>query len=159
MHVLTQSPAIRKISKLFLVSCAMLVLSAAQAGGIYKWVDEHGVVHYSQDPHGQTSQEMKLKIPKTSTGNKESSAETAKKSEDSPSDAQKNAEKQAAAKDEKEVRQKNCQIAMKRLATITAGGRLYEVNEKGERIYWDDATRKAKQEEAQKNVDEWCGQE
>jgi hypothetical protein len=48
---------------------------------------------------------------------------------------------------------------MKRFATVTAGGRLYEVDEQGERHYWDDATLKAKQAEAQKDVDQWCGQE
>ena len=48
---------------------------------------------------------------------------------------------------------------MKRLATITAGGRLYEMDEKGERHYWDDETRKGKMADAQKDVDKWCGQE
>jgi len=163
-------PAIIKIITLLSTACVALVLSTAQAGGIYKWVDAQGNVHYSQEPHGQSAQEMNIKIPKTSdsadsaeestakSDTKNASDKTAEKSSDG-NDAQTNAEKEAAAKDQKEVKEKNCQIAMKRLASINAGGRLYEVNEKGERSYWDDNTRKAKMEEAQKNVDEWCGQE
>ena len=55
-----------------------------------------------------------------------------------------------------DIRKKNCGISKKRLAAINAGGRLYEVNEKGERSYWNDATRQAKMAEAQAQVNEWC---
>jgi hypothetical protein len=163
MELLTKSPAIGKIALMLLAPCVALILSTAQASGIYKWVDEQGNVHYSQDPQGQAAEELKLKIPKSSGGDSSSAqgdhqdAQSADKA--SSGDAQAKAEKQAAAEDQKEAKAKNCQISMKRLATITAGGRLYEVNEKGQRLYWDDDTRKAKLEEAQKNVDEWCGQE
>lgn len=159
-------PLIGKNSLILLAIGALFVLPAAQAGGIYKWVDEQGNVHYSQDPQGHSAEEMKLKIHRSSTEEGESAEKTAQ--DDSAAQGEKNqgkdeaqtkAEKEASAQDQKEAKAKNCQIAMKRLAAINSGGRLYEVNEKGERNYWDDNTRKAKLEEAQKNVDQWCGQE
>jgi hypothetical protein len=138
------------------------MFSAAQAGGIYKWVDKNGNVHYSQDPQGSASQEIHLKIPKASGDNdsgdnSDAPAAAAKKADkDKP---QEKAKQEAAAISQKEAKEKNCQISMKRLAAISAGGRLYEVDESGERNYWDDDTRKAKLAEAQKSVDQWCTQE
>jgi len=163
MDLLTKSPATGKFSPLFLLICLAFIGPAAHAGGIYKWVDEQGNVHYSQDPQGQSAEELKLKIPKTSSDDEGATKTEPKAADDADKtqadDAKQKAEKQAAAQDQKEAKEKNCQISMKRLATITAGGRLYEVDEKGERHYWDDDTRKAKLEDAQKNVDQWCAQE
>lgn len=139
--------------------------TAVCAGGIYKWVDEKGNVHYSQDPQHQSAQQMQLKIPKsssTSTGQETApaTAQDANKDDGEQKEGQNEAVKEAdAKKQEQETRKKNCQIAMQRMAGINAGGRLYEVDEKGERHYWDDSTRKAKLAEAQSNVDEWCNQE
>lgn len=138
------------------------LFAAAHAGQIYKWVDEHGNVHYSQSPQHQSAKEMNIKIPKHS----QSSTESSNQSEQNKTESQENGQAdgngqdpEAVAQKQKEARKKNCQIAMKRLATITTGGRLYEVNEKGERQYWDDNTRQAKLADAQKDVDQWCGEE
>ncbi|MGD8938092.1 MAG: DUF4124 domain-containing protein [Gammaproteobacteria bacterium] len=139
--------------------------AGAQAGGIYKWVDKEGNVHYSQDPQHLSDQPMNIKVPKSS-----SSQETASSKEESPTAAEpqtgdagqteeQKALEEAAARKQQEAGKKNCQTAMKRFATITAGGRIYEVDEQGERVYWDDNTRQAKLAEAQQDVDKWCGQE
>lgn len=144
-----------------LVFC--LAVFAAQAGEIYKWVDKDGSVHYSQDPQNQSAQPMKIKIPKTTSSSDENSnqAEPAAPQDtpEQPNAGEDNALKETTAKKQQEAHEKNCQIAMKRLATITAGGRLYEMDEKGERHYWDDETRNGKMADAQKDVDKWCGQE
>jgi hypothetical protein len=148
-----------------LVLLGLVVFCASvQAGEIYKWVDEEGNVHYSQDPQHRSAQPMNIKVPKSSasteTASNREDAATAVKSQPSDADqTEEQAQKEAAARKQQEAEKKNCQIAMKRLATITAGGRIYEVDEQGERIYWDDNTRKAKLADAQKDVDEWCGQE
>jgi len=128
--------------------------AGAQAGGIY-----------SQDPQHLSDQPMNIKVPKSS-----SSQETASSKEESPTAAEpqtgdagqteeQKALEEAAARKQQEAGKKNCQTAMKRFATITAGGRIYEVDEQGERVYWDDNTRQAKLAEAQQDVDKWCGQE
>ena len=165
MDLLAKSPATGKITLSCFLIYMSLIFTFAHAAGIYKWVDEQGNVHYSQDPQGQSAQELKIKTPKSSSSDDKSSAQAEPKNAKNPEkaadgDANNNAEKQAAAaQEQKEAKEKNCQISIKRLATITAGGRLYEVDEKGERSYWDDETRKAKQEEAQKSVDQWCTEE
>jgi hypothetical protein len=139
MGLLAKLSAIKKIQALCVTICLGFAFPAVYATGIYKWVDSQGNVHYGQDPQGDSSQQMKLKIPKTTSSSEDSSDQTADTNEDDSQgdNAKKSAEKQAAAQDrEKEARHKNCQIAKKRLAAISAGGRLYEVDEKGEKHYW-----------------------
>ena len=108
---------------------------------------------------------MKIKVPKTSASEESASnqdqtaAATEPQAGNDDNAPNEQATKEDAAKKQEEAQKKNCQIAMKRMATISAGGRIYEVDEKGERVYWDDNTRKAKMAEAQKDVDKWCGQE
>lgn len=41
-----------------------LACTVAVAGTVYKWVDEDGVVHYSDQPH-QNAQKVELKAPQT----------------------------------------------------------------------------------------------
>lgn len=151
-----------------LFACLALLSVSAHGGGIYKWVDEEGNIHYSQDPpQNKSAEPLNIKVPKSSAAGEETtdaSEDTAASKSSAENDDKTNKQKileeaQAAAKKREEAEKKNCQIAMKRLATISAGGRLYEVDESGERHYWDDQTLQAKKAEAQKDVDQWCGQE
>jgi glutaredoxin len=51
------------IGKWTVLLLTVLVLTDAQAGGIYKWTDEHGKVHFSdKKPAHLESSEVKLKI-------------------------------------------------------------------------------------------------
>ncbi|MCI0504820.1 MAG: DUF4124 domain-containing protein [Gammaproteobacteria bacterium] len=138
---------------------------AALAGKIYKWVDENGNVQYGAEKPDSGAQEIKVKTKPATVGSA-NEGETEPEAADTK-DAQENPEgekvkvtsqEQAAEIEKKnaEIREKNCSIAKRRAAGINQGGRLYEVDEKGERQYWDDNTRKAKLEESQAQIDEWC---
>jgi Domain of unknown function (DUF4124) len=41
-----------------------IACATAAAGSVYKWVDENGVVHYSDQPH-ENAQKVELKAPQT----------------------------------------------------------------------------------------------
>ena len=146
---------------LLLVLGLAVICANVQAGEIYKWVDEDGNVHYSQDPQHRGAQAMNIKVPKSSSPSSQEQSTTAAQPQTDNQDTteEQQALNEAAANKQEEAQKKNCQIAMKRLATISAGGRIYEVDDKGERVYWDDNTRTAKLAEAQKDVDQWCSQE
>lgn len=144
----------------------VFVPGPAAAAKVYKWTDENGGIHYSQVPPDQKTQEQEMDIksnqpvsettnrkPPESSPAKETGKNEEKAGKESPDQAAKNAE---IEKKNEEIRQKNCKIAKQQVMTINQGGRLYEVDEKGERQYWDDATRASKLAEAQKSVDEWC---
>src|SRR3984957_17565501 len=49
---------------LLLVTLMSLTCSVAVAGTVYKWVDENGVVHYSDQPH-ENAEKVELKAPQT----------------------------------------------------------------------------------------------
>lgn len=72
---------------------------------------------------------------------------------------QKLEEDKKAAQEAKEnaVKQANCDSAQKRLVNISQGGRIYDIDKKGNRKYWDDSTRQSKISEAQSAVAERCG--
>jgi uncharacterized iron-regulated membrane protein len=153
-----------KVNSLVLLLALAGFCAAAHAGEIYKWVDEQGNVQYSQVPQNQAAQPMNIKVPKTSAPSDNQEKSNAPESPTSEPPQKGNPEEdkaiqEAAAKKQQEAQKQNCQISMKRLATITAGGRIYEVDEQGERAYWDDQTRQAKLAEAQQDVDKWCTQE
>jgi hypothetical protein len=156
-----------KISKQRLVfGIALITLCMAPAtfaGKVYKWIDKDGNVQYSAQKPADNAQEMNIKTKPTEEAAEDSEtsaeSETDEKKQDAKDDTVKVSNEKEAAEIEKkneEARKKNCSTAKKRLATINVGGRLYEVNEQGERSYWDDATRAAKLAEAQSQVDEWC---
>ncbi len=165
------------------VLCALLLALPLLANAeIYKWKDKNGVMRYTdtQPPSNvklesidgkrviKTSNqaplapvaspiaaagkdEMKAKVPNP---NGESTEEAAAKLR------QKNAELEKNNKKEKEAQAKlneeNCKAAKSNLASYSQGGRIYKVNEKGEREYLDDAGLKAGAEKAQKDVAEYC---
>jgi hypothetical protein len=150
-------------SFVILIAALLLILTpGAFAGKVYKWVDKDGNVHYGADKPPTAAQELNIKVrpahPAASNSSTASESETDNKGEDAEKTVNVKNKKELAEVEKKnaEIRKKNCSIAKKRLAAIKVGGRLYEVNEKGERNYWDDATRQAKMSEAQSQVDEWC---
>lgn len=73
---------------------------------------------------------------------------------------QQDAETEKKMKQEKEAqtkaKEKNCIAAKSNLETYKQGGRVAKVNEKGERAYMDDNALKAGQDEARKQIDEFC---
>lgn len=153
-----------KILTCSLMACLIFTFSTAVvAGKVYKWTDAAGNTIYSQTPppSQKNVEEMDVKAPKPSTPPAESkpassaSSAPAGKQQPGNKEAEGDTNKEQEAKNE-EIRKENCKNANTRMRTISAGGRIYEVNEKGERVYWDDSTIKSKLEEAQKAVEEWC---
>ena len=133
----------------------------AFGGKVYKWVDKEGNVHYGAQKPAAKAQEMRIKVNEPAPPAEEPTAADNKNKGKSDSKEEKvkvSSEKEAQEIEKKnaDIRKRNCSNAKKRLASITAGGRLYEVNEKGERSYWDDSTRAAKKSQAEAQVAEWC---
>ena len=140
---------------------ALTIPSMVMAGKVYKWVDQDGNVHYGAEKPNSGAQELKVKTaPASSPSSASTSAESDKeKSRTAEEEKVKvSSEKEAAEVEKKnqEIRKKNCSIAKRRAATIEQGGRLYEVDESGERHYWDDDMRRAKMDEAEAQIKEWC---
>ena len=166
------------------VVCALLLaLPLLASAEIYKWKDKNGVMRYTdtQPPSnvklesidGKRANKPSTQLPlapvvKTdvaATGKRDVKAKDyAEKAENAEEAAaklrQKNAESEKNNKKEKEAQDKlseeNCKAAKSNLASYNQGGRIYKMNEKGEREYLNDAGLKAGADKAQKDAAQYC---
>jgi hypothetical protein len=145
-----------------LLCCGPIQTATAQ---VYKWVDENGVTHYGErPPQNQKAQTV---------GTKPATAPMAVPAPDSPSAKppdsgdvqQQNIEFQRRRiererKAEQELKQaqdkrKRCNLARDDLKQAE-GSDLYDLNEKGERIFLDEAKRKAEIEQLRRRIEQFC---
>lgn len=147
------------------VIISMLMLlgtsSAVYAAKIYKWVDSEGKVHYGDRP--ETGEGKQMYVPRSTT----TTAAPPPKASDKMDATNKFLESVAAerkekkeaddkAAKEKELKDKNCSRARRSVASLKQGGRQFEVDEKGERHYLNDADIQQRLKKAQESVDKWC---
>jgi len=157
------------------------VLTDAQAGKIYRWVDKHGKTHFSQTPPNGDMNEYDVRFAKEKSqsepvaeaktkgdseakkGEKDNKNE---KSKQQMTPQQRLAEIEKARADQAKVATeaakkrdemiKKCQKAQSSMRNIDQGGRIYDINDKGEREYWDDSKRVEKKAQAQELIDKYC---
>ncbi|HZW24476.1 MAG TPA: DUF4124 domain-containing protein [Gallionella sp.] len=138
---------------------AILILSAANTdAGINKWVDEHGKVHYSdQPPVGVEATKLRAASPPASApapakSIAEREAEL-KKARQSQTEA---AERAALQQSNAETEKANCNAAQQALRSLQQGGRIVEFDESGERRYVEDSDRQQRITKAQAEASQWC---
>ncbi|MGZ5035618.1 MAG: DUF4124 domain-containing protein [Usitatibacter sp.] len=145
------------IRALALVLALVPCVAAAQ---MYKWVDEKGVTHYSETlPPDTKGTKVDVRpaagdvapVPPTDWRQKELDARQQRIQKEQKEEQQRLQEaKQAAA------RHNTCLRAQRGLNTLQAGRAVYEVNEKGERVYFDDKRREREIAELQADVKKYC---
>lgn len=120
-----------------LLAAATLVLTAAAAfGGVYRWVDAKGVVHYSDTPPPTGAEQLDIDTAPTDTSvvaarQKRTQAKLKK------FDQQRKAKTEATAKAAKQQKaaQAACAKAKKRVASL-AGARRVRSTGKGGKVTW-----------------------
>ena len=171
-----------KLQNLLCVMCVLIALPMLANAEIYKWKDKDGAVRYSDTPPPSNIKQESIsgkKLTKptgqaplasvananASTGKDEMKGKVPNQNLEGPDEIaaklrQKNAETEKNNKNEKEaqakLKEENCKASKANLASYQQGGRVYKMNEKGEREYLDDAGLKAGAEKAQKEVSEYC---
>ncbi|HEX6829045.1 MAG TPA: DUF4124 domain-containing protein [Burkholderiales bacterium] len=148
-----------------LAAALMLALSASVQAQLYKWVDSEGKIHYSdQPPPAGANKEQKLNIKKAPT------APGAPTDADNPAGPQTTAEKEMEYRkrkvEEEQARQKTqseekqnqelCLNAQRRMRTYEDAGRIFIVDDKGEREYVDDESRERGMRQAQQDAAKYC---
>ena len=141
----------------------LLLISINSHAALNKWIDADGKVHYSDTP----PPDIKVKTLRSSAASEavapgsgvaapktlaDREAEWKKSQKTKEEDATKAVQAQEAAS----MKQKNCEIARKNLATYENSPAIVTYNEKGERTFMDDASRKQNAEEARKSVSSFC---
>ena len=138
------------------------LLSAAPVyAELYKWVDEKGGVHYSDQPgKGNVKTEKKLDIPSKASDAPVAASKSweernveFKKRQNATADAEAKQQKEAQ---EAKTKTENCTKAKNTLQTFESGQRVVTYDSKGERSYMDDAQREKALSDARKSVADWC---
>lgn len=150
------------MKQFMLLLCIALLWTTpgAFAGKIYKWIDNDGKVHYGErPPDGKGQQITPPKAPPRAatpavTSDSQHDA-TQKLLESFDKDRKAKAEAKARTAKEQEVRAKNCSRARKRVATLSMG-RIFEVDDNGERHYLSDAELDQRRQKAQATIEKWC---
>ena len=168
------------MKSLYLLAGLILLtaLPTLSQADIYKWKDKDGVMRYSDTPPPSNVKLENIGTKKVTkpTGKEPlsvvtdaqqapvaaqpvplpsvSAEETAAKLRQQTAEVEKNnkQEKEAQAK----IKAENCRAAKANLASYEQGGRIYKMNEKGEREYLDDAGLKQGAEKARVDVAKNC---
>jgi hypothetical protein len=130
----------------------LVVTTAASGAGVYKWVDEKGVTHFSElPPPGQPAQKppkapatQGQAVPAASDGGQpagkswqQKEAEFRQRQIDRDAAARKQEEQEAAAK----RLQRDCMLARKSLENLQNANTVARYDDKGERVYLGDKER------------------
>lgn len=137
-----------------------VALALPAAAELYKWVDEKGVTHYSETPPPDANAK-RIELPPAAPATKPESPERWKERELEL--RKRRLEKERAEEDEKagsersaERRREICLRARRALDVLEPGRPVYRVNERGERVYIDDAQRAAETDKWRKEADSNC---
>lgn len=145
-----------------LLLLSLLLASAPATAEIVKWVDSQGKVHYGdQPPPGAKAQQpMNIKNQPGALGGAGAGQKSAAEQEQEFRKRQMeeaDAEKKAAEeKTQAEIAKQNCTAARSNLKMLQDGVRLTKYDEKGERVFLDDAERAKAMGDAQQAVKDWC---
>ncbi len=139
-----------------LISTALLCLVPLHmaAATAYKWIDENGETHYSQSPPTATKAEV-IKTPTSPADAPAPEQKPANTAAQKPVDTKQPLDNKAKAEDAA-VRAENCASASKDLETLQNSPRVTVKNKDGLYHRLNDEERKARIEETQKRVDEFC---
>ena len=132
--------------------------SGAFATKVYKWTDSNGNVHYGERPPTTQAKEVELRnLHPSGTSAPATPPQDINKLLDTLSKERKEkAEKAAAAEKKRKRREKNCNAAKRNAMGYQVGGRIYEIDENGERHFLSDSEINQKLEAARKEVEKWC---
>lgn len=131
--------------------------ATVQAQDIYKWVDEHGQVHYGDAPGGDGAQSVTVRSAPPADPELSQRREQQDRLLQSIEAQRALEEKQAAAAGQKEkVRQQRCIQARTDLDNYTRFPVLFEFDAQGRKHYLDEATRQRHIDLARAAVERWC---
>lgn len=130
------------------------------AAALYKWVDEKGVTHYSEQPPPDRKA-TRLELPSEPAAQGSGSPENWKERElelrKHRIEKEQADDKQKAASERNDaMRKQTCLRARRQLDLLGAGRPLYHVDEHGERVYMDDAQRAAETKKWNREAETAC---
>jgi Domain of unknown function (DUF4124) len=152
-------------SALVLASALVVTPAVAQQATVYKWTDDQGVTHYSdQPPVDVESEALPIRYRRTDRAavqNKIKTEETRQGAEDLREEQEDAEEETAATQREKDLAERaaTCKQARERVTNYNQAQKLYKPGPDGDRIYLTDEELDAERADAQRVMEEWCSEE
>ena len=136
---------------------ALMLIAGAASAQVYRWVDEKGVTHYgAQAPQGAKARTIDDKLA-TPPAAKPQPAENWQDKDREFRQRQIEATRAREQKNQDAQRRRaTCNEERDYLARMREAGRLYTLNERGERVYQDDAEREQAIARQEKLVAQYC---
>jgi hypothetical protein len=134
------------ILKIMIFTCANFFLTGSAFAGYYRWVDDNGEVHYSQQAPKQRPAQS-IHIPKSAL----KSQPVVKKDKDMSQEPLSKDPLDPADMSQNEIKRKNCKIARDNLAiyqnnsVIMRGGKPYTIADNEKNNLTDEANRQIQQ--------------
>ncbi len=165
------------MKKLIVLTCGLMLLpGVALATDVYKWKDADGRIRYSDaPPQGKipydkvigrkvapapatapVSEGAESTAPAAKPAAAVSAADKELEAKKRKAEAENLKKKEQAKLDEAKLREENCKTAKSNMQNYKQGGRMYKINEKGEREYLDDKAISEGLDKANKEVEQWC---
>jgi hypothetical protein len=146
----------RALFAILLAASCVPVLAA-----MYKWVDDKGVTHYTEEPPADRKSTRLDLAPSGPTAAPAQDAEEWRKKEQENrkkgiEKAQGDEKDKAAADNEAQMRANRCTMASRQLQTLTAARPVFQVNDKGEKVILEDKERNTAIERYQKDLKAYC---
>ncbi|MGH8647268.1 MAG: DUF4124 domain-containing protein [Gammaproteobacteria bacterium] len=152
-----QAPAIPVLASWIALVPALWVADLAAAREVYKWVDEHGKVHYGDRPL-PGAQSVRLRdVPGVTPMPGEGEEKRERLLQVLKEQRQEKREEVEAQKKRKEERERNCNLAKDQLRNYEQAGYIYEIDKKGNRVIYDEEKQAAAVQTARDAVKQWCG--
>lgn len=135
---------------------AGLVVCPLHAQQMYKWVDERGRTVFSETPPPAGVKGEKIEV-RTQPAEKPA-AENWKQREQEFRErrAKQGAEEERARQADEANRGQRCYDAKVKYDRMTRAGRVYRLDDKGERVYYTDDERAAQAEQAKRDMGSYC---
>ena len=132
----------------FMLCC--LLCTMVSAAEVYKWEDEQGRVHYSHKPPDDGADAIEIKP------HHEADQATLKRIEKNEKQRQISKQEAMEARKEEEERRKQCTRAKKALDNLEYAGRLYRLNENGEKVFLSEEERNNEKQAIRKQMKKVC---
>ena len=136
---------------------ALMLIAGTAFAQVYRWVDEKGVTHYgAQAPQGAKAREIDDKLSTPPAAN----PRPAENWQDKDREFRQRQIEATHAQEKKDYdaqrRRTMCNEQRDVLARLRQARRLYKLNERGERVYQDDAEREQAIARQEKLVAQYC---
>ncbi|MEM9172647.1 MAG: DUF4124 domain-containing protein [Pseudomonadota bacterium] len=146
--------------KLVALVLTLWCIAAPASAQIYKWVDEDGVVHYSDQPRAKDAVQSEIESKPTDKQAAASALAAAVQLNEEQTERfyeqRDGAEEDSPEAQAARLRKQACDQAKLKQNEYAIARRLYKITETGEKAYLDDAEIDAARIKAQELVDKYC---